>query len=107
MQVTTRNAPATAPTDPLPKPAQHSTRWRFLAGVATSSLILSACVGPTVVTEKFPANELPVDPAPSGSSYPTGERPPEGLAGLYTVMRGWGSEERRVGEESWWQRVCG
>lgn len=93
--MTTPKTPTAAPTDPLPKPAQHSKRWRFLAGVATSSLILSACVGPTVVTEKFPANELPLDPAPSGSSYPTGERSPEGLEDFYNVMIEWEDCDKR------------
>ena len=78
----------TAPT----KPPQ---RWRFLAGLAASSLILAACTGPSVVSDPVPANSVIEQRGAQGPSRPTGEEPPAGLEAFYNAKIEWEDCEQR------------
>jgi len=90
--VTTPQATSFVRSESQPTPKKSAKRWRLLAGVATTSLILSACIGPTEVTDKYPADELKDSNAtsePSGPSAPTDEDAPEELANYYNAVIEW------------------
>lgn len=73
--------------EPIAQP-KFSKRWRALAGLAVTSLILGACAGPTEVTDSFHVSDID-NYEPGMPSKPTDEVAPEGLDDFYNATIDW------------------
>lgn len=79
--------PSSPASDTQPKTGKRPRGWRFLATLAAASLIISACAGPSVVTEKVPVPDLPE--SQGNTVGPTDEVAPEGLDDFYNSGIDW------------------